>query len=223
MVSCSGWQRPDYDELIWCITGLLRITEQDDTTNWLIDELTDRRSVKRETDRWFRDVVIFPGEGAVKSFVECLAVLFVSFDSSQDHLRARGDSEGQGEAKKWGKTKRKDGLLIRHVGFKCIYSFFICHEMKGRVYSLNSELQHDGTVLCVMYPAESVIQFKRSKVQRMERSRKPPFLWLIGEQRHCLWRAVWTDHTPHRWQQQWQHSLKDPSGSLYMTMFLPLF
>lgn len=128
-----------------------------------------------------------------------------------------------GEAK-WGKTERKkDGLLIRHVGSKYIYSFFIFYEMKGRICSLSCELQHDVKVSCVMFPAESVMQFKRSKVQKMERSRKLHFLWLIWEQRHGLWRAVWTDHTPHGWQQQWQHSLKDLSGSLYMTMFHYLF
>lgn len=34
-------------------------------------------------------MVIFPGEGAVESFVERFTVLFVSFDCGQDHLRVR--------------------------------------------------------------------------------------------------------------------------------------
>lgn len=41
-------------------------------------------------------MVIFPGEGAVESFIECFAVLFVTFDSGQDHLRVRRDLEDRG-------------------------------------------------------------------------------------------------------------------------------
>lgn len=34
-------------------------------------------------------MVVLPGEGAVESFIECLAVLFVPLNGSQDHLRGR--------------------------------------------------------------------------------------------------------------------------------------
>lgn len=79
--------------------------------------LTDQRTDwlrESETDRWLRDMVIFPGEGAVERFVECFAVLLVPFDGGQDHLWVRRDvedrREGMERSRRGKKTKtRRDG------------------------------------------------------------------------------------------------------------------
>lgn len=56
-------------------------------------------------------MVIFPREGAVKSFVECFAVLFVPFDSSQDHLRVGRGERRRDHRGKRGETKEKRRII----------------------------------------------------------------------------------------------------------------
>lgn len=87
MESCSGTAKRERGELARRTAGLTRVTEQH-ATNWLI------KPANRKTDRRVRNVVFFPGEGAVESLVERLAVLLVPFDSSQYHLRVSTDLGG---------------------------------------------------------------------------------------------------------------------------------
>lgn len=68
---------------------------------------------RRGTHRWLREMVVFPGEGAVESFIECLAVLFVSFDCGQDHLRFRRDLERRKRKRDGEIRQQTNGLLIR--------------------------------------------------------------------------------------------------------------
>lgn len=98
-------------------------------------------------------MVILAGEGAVESFVEGFAVLFVSLDSGQDHLRVgRGFEEDRGGfgggvhtrereregARRENKEKR---WIIDQTHMHMLNGFFLSFMTKGSVNILNRRIR----------------------------------------------------------------------------------